>query len=414
MNNLIKKILFWKMTILARMVIFRRKPEIIAITGSVGKTSTKEAIYTVLSGGKNIKKCEDDLGGNKSILFALLDAKHDLSIKGMIRALMHGMDVFVFGGEYPETIILEFNARKVGDIKKIAKWLHPDIVLVTRLPEVPVHIEFFKGSKEMTEEKMSIARALKMSGTLILNADDDNVMAHKEDLKSKTLTYGGSESANIRFSDVALAQATSETKGGLTFKANFDEKIFPVFLPDIYSESYVYIALSALAVAYAKGMNMVHAIERLLEYKTPQGRMQIIYAKNDVVFIDDSFNSSPLALESALSVLGNIPFGKRKVAVLGDMLELGRFTDESHFNAGQYSYKHADILVTSGLRAKKIAEGAKSTRMSHKKIFETENERDTEDILFKILKKGDVVLVKGAKKMNMRKIIDSLLGTIDA
>ena len=409
MKQWIKNILIWCMTVVARLVIARKSPKVIVVIGSVGKTSTKNAIYTMIGTTMHVLKSSDTASSNLSALYALLGvATGSNRTKDMLHALMSGLDSLVFGGDYPEYIVLELSAKKKGTIKKISKWLRPYIVVMTRFPDIPAHVEYFKNAQELIEEKTSIARSLRKDGALILNADDVNVLAQKDILKSKTFTYGFTDGATIHGSNLQVLAPTLESSGGITFKANFDEKSFPVMLNNIYSEEYAGIALASLAVGYALEINMVDAIARLLEYVTPEGRARLHFLSSGVTIIDDSYDSSPIACESALKMLERIPFGKRKIAVLGDMLGLGRFTVSAHEHIGKLSYEYADILVTCGLRAKKIADGARTTRMSQKKIFETETVDEAKEIVKKNAKAGDVILIKGAHSMHLGKITDAL------
>ena len=166
--------------------------------------------------------------------------------------------------------------------------------------------------------------------------------------------------------------------------------------------------MAGLTACYALGMNMVEAIDRLGGYITPAGRLGLHFIEKDIVIIDDSYDSSPVACESALVMLGDIPFGKRKIAVLGDMMGLGRHTESAHENIGRVVKENASILVTVGLRAKKIAEGARMSKMNSKKIFEVENISDVTDILRKNKKAGDIILLKGAHVLNMGEILNNL------
>lgn len=404
-SNFIKVLL----VILAKFLLKVKSPKVIVIIGSVGKTSTKHAIFTMLSQSFSIKMSSDTASTNLSAIYALLGKYSGTnSIKDMFYALFAGFDVLFFHGEYPEYIAIELSGKRKGEIKKIAKWLKPYMVVITRFPDVPAHVEYFKNVEEIMNEKTSIAKAIRKDGVLILNADDENVIAQKEILKSKTFTYGFSDISDIRSSDIQIISPSTDTVGGITFKINFDEKSFPVFLPNIYSKEYVSIALAALTASYSLGANMVDAISKLNDYITPTGRARVHFLDKGIVVIDDSYDSSPVACESALCMLGDIPFGKRKIAVLGDMLGLGRHTESSHLHIGEIAKDNTNILVTVGLRAKKIAEGARTSKMNAKKIFETETIIDVIDILQKNKKSGDVILLKGAHSLEMGEILEVL------
>jgi UDP-N-acetylmuramoyl-tripeptide--D-alanyl-D-alanine ligase len=229
---------------------------------------------------------------------------------------------------YPKTLVLEVGADRPGDIARIAKWLRPHVVVITRLPEIPVHIEFFPSVEMLREEKFSLAKYMRRDGTLVLNADDERVMEAKNRFHMRTLTYGTSPEAMLRASNIQmLAPGQASTHGGIAYKLDFDGKSLPVVLSGVYAESFVSVSLAALAASAAVGANLVHAIDALREYEVPPGRVRPILGFGDTTLIDDTYNSSPAACEAGLLMLRDIPFGSRKIAVLGDMLELGQ-TDQ--------------------------------------------------------------------------------------
>ena len=404
MRKLFKKLITIKLTWIARAILWRHEPRVIAITGSVGKTSTKDAIYTILKSSGSVRGSEksfnSELGVPLSIIGAQSGWNSPLAWLGVIGKGIS--QIFQKKGTYPKTLVLEVGADRPGDISSIAKWLKPHVVVITRLPDVPVHIEFFPTVESLIQEKLSLARHLRKEGTLVLNADDENVLAAKQEMRARTITYGMSEGANIRGSNLRLID-------GLMFKADFDGKSFPVFLPDIYSEAYVSVALAGLAVAYALGLNIVSAIGALREYQTPPGRAKLIRGVDDSILIDDTYNSSPLACAAGLDMLSKLPFGHRKIAIIGDMLELGKHTVSAHQNIGKLAHESALILITVGLRAKDVARGAEKAGMSRKNIFETEDWREAGEKMKEMLHEGDVIYIKGSQGVRLENAVKMLM-----
>lgn len=415
MKTLFKKIITIKLTYIARMILWRHKPQIIAITGSVGKTSTKDAIYTVLKSSGSVRRSEKSFNSELGVPLSIIGAKSGWNnIFSWIEVFFVGLkQIFSKVGSYPKILVLEVGADRPGDISSIAKWLKPHVVVITRLPEVPVHIEFFPTLQSLLDEKMALAKYMRKEGTLILNADDPRVLETKEKIRARTILYGNNPEADIRASSVQLlAPNESEsdpTPGGLTFKLEFDGKSLPVLLPNIYAKSFLSVSLAALSVAYVLGENMVTAIGDIASYETPPGRVHLIAGIHDTILIDDTYNSSPAACEAGLSMLKDMPFGKRKVAIIGDMLELGRHTIDAHTQVGVLASEAADILITVGLRAKGIAKGALSNGMSEKKVFETENALLGADCMKKIIKTGDVIYIKGSQGMRMERAVKELM-----
>ncbi len=412
MRTFFKKIVTWKLTLIAKGILWRHKPKVIAVTGSVGKTSTKDAIYTVLKGAGSVRKSDKSFNSELGVPLSIIGAKSGWNSGfAWIGVMASGIwQIIEPKGRYPKTLVLEVGADRPGDISSIAKWIKPHIVVITRLPDVPVHIEFFPTLASLIDEKISLAKGLRKDGTLILNADDHRIMEAAEKLRFKTITYGANPDAMIRASNVQLlAPSEQNPEGGLAFKADFDGKSFPVVLPNIYGESYMTIALAALSVAYACGVNMVDAISDIATYETPPGRVRLIAGINDSVLIDDTYNSSPAACEAGLKMLKEIPFGKRKIAIIGDMLELGKHTSEAHLEVGRIAKKSAQFLITAGMRAKDIQNGALEAGMSEKKVLHVDDAMAAAEAMKEMIKPGDVIYIKGSQGMRMENAVKALM-----
>lgn len=413
MKDIIKKILIWKLTIIARGILFRYRPKIIAVTGNVGKTSTKDAIYVAIRHLGRVRKSEKSFNSEFGVPLSIIGAKsgwnNPLAWVGII---LNGLwQIIRPFGVYPKTLVLEVGADRPGDIRAIAKWLRPHVVVLTRLPEVPVHIEFFPTVNDLAKEKMALVEFLRKEGTFIWNADDTKIRELKESYRVRSLSYGTNEDSDMRASDVQFIDPVRDPEGhgGITYKVNFAGKSFPVTLTDIYSDSFVYVSLAALAVAETCGANMVQAIGALREYETPPGRARFIAGLGGTVLIDDTYNSSPTACEAGLTMLKAIPFGKRKIAVIGDMLELGKYTNEAHEAIGLLAKKCADILITVGVRARASAESARGARMAARKVIAVDTASEASEELKKILEEGDVVFLKGSQGVRLEKTVKALM-----
>ena len=185
MKNFVKKIIIFKLTWVARGILWRYKPKIIAITGNVVKTSTKDAIYTILKSEGNVRKTEKSFNSEFGIPLTIIGEKSGWgSLFAWLRIIWVGLEkIVVYDKSYPKTLILEVGADKPNDISSVAKWLKPDVVVITRLPEVPVHIEFFPTLESLIEEKISLARHMKKEGTLLVNADDQRIVKAKANMQ---------------------------------------------------------------------------------------------------------------------------------------------------------------------------------------------------------------------------------------
>lgn len=415
MRSFLKTIIIKLLTFIAKLILRRHDPRIIAVTGSVGKTSTKDAIYTVLKAGGSVRKSEKSFNSELGVPLSIIGAESGWNnFFAWFGIIAKGVrQIFSPIGTYPKTLVLEVGADRPGDISTMAKWLKPHVAVITRLPDVPVHIEFFPNLQSVIDEKISLAKYLRREGTLVLNADDYRVLEVKEKMHARTVTFGKNPIADIRASNVQLLAPGNTggelSPGGLAFKLEFDGKSLPVILPNIYAESFLSVALAALSVAHISGENMIVAIGEIASYQTPPGRAHLIAGMHDTVLIDDTYNSSPAACEAGLQMLKDIPFGKRKIAVIGDMLELGKHTIPAHRSIGALAKESASILVTVGLRAKECAEGARLAGMSEKKIRVEDDALSAAEYVRGIMKKGDIILIKGSQGMRMERTVKALM-----
>ncbi len=411
MKKIGKKIISFILTLISRGILWRYNPRIIAVTGSVGKTSTKDAIYTILKNQGSVRKSEKSFNSDLGVPLSIIGAKNAWNnVFSWFSVIANGIwQIINPKGKYPKTLILEVGADRPGDISNIAKWLKPNIVVITRLPEVPVHIEFFPNLESVIEEKISLIKYMRKDGIMVLNADDKRIMKAKEKLHFRSFTFGENTDASIRVSNIKILPAKGDENGGLAYKIDFEEKSFPVNLPNIYAESYVTITLAALTVAHAHGLNMVTAINELRNYETPPGRVRLIAGIEDSILIDDTYNSSPAACEAGLQMLKDLPFGKRKIAIIGDMLELGKYTVDAHKEIGIKASEVADILITVGLRAKECANSAREAGMNPDDVYEMEDAISAGEIAKEKIEKGDVVFIKGSQGMRMERTVKMLM-----
>ena len=191
MKTLLKKITVSILTWEAKKTLERYKPKIIAVTGSVGKTGTKDAIYAVVSNSFDTRRSEKSMNSDIGLPLAILGLENAWSsAPGWLWNMWRGVCVAFGNRAFPDWLLLEVGTDHPGDIEKISGWLRPDIVVLTCMSEVPVHVEFFKDAEEVLREKMFLARALKPGGTLVINADDRLFINAAGDLPVKKLFYG--------------------------------------------------------------------------------------------------------------------------------------------------------------------------------------------------------------------------------
>lgn len=404
---------------LARYAIGRFKPIIIAVSGSVGKTSTKEAIFCVLKSRYRVSRNASNLNTPIGASLAILgfELKADKQMKAGSKNPFFWLYIFAVGfwrafmkNEFPEIIILEYAADKPGDIKFLARCFPPAVGVVTSVGEYPAHVEFYSTPQEVAKEKSQIIRNLAGNKKLaVLNYDDFATRNMASDVvNAEILTFGFSEGAVFRAADMRfLRDKETDFPRGQTFNIIFRGSVVPVRVGGGLGKGVVYAAVAAAAVAEHFDINILESSQALESFTPPIGRMNIIKGIKNSWIIDDSYNSSPLAAHAALDILKELP-GSKKVAVLGDMLELGQYTEVAHRALGARAAEVADYLFVVGLRAKFIADEALSHGMPKEKIFIYDQAEPAGVKLQECIEHGAITLVKASRAMKFEKIVEEV------
>ena len=410
MKNIFKKIVTYILRIESKLVLWKYKPKVVAITGSVGKTSTKDAVFAVISGVSYVRKSEKSYNSEIGLPLTILGCPNGWSsISIWILNILKGLWLFIWPHKYPKWLVLEVGVGKPGDMRRTASWLKSDVVIITAIGSTPPHIEFFDSHKHLVEEKASLIKTLKKDGLLILNNDDDVVLGMKTKTKNRVVTFGFKEDSDIRASADSIFYTNEGVPEGLIFRIDEGGNSMPVVIEGVFGRNHIYASLIALALCSGLKFNLLDAINKLKNYSVPPGRMRLLKGINDSFIIDDTYNSSPYACESALKTLGEVKLVGRKSAVLGDMLELGRHTEEAHKNIGKIAKEYLDILFVVGPRAKSIKEGALEAGMSPDNIFEFSNSREAGEFLKDYVQKNDFILIKGSQGVRMEHAVEAIL-----
>ena len=410
MKNIFKKTIIYILRIESKLVLWKYKPKIVAITGSVGKTSTKDAVYAVLSGISYVRKSEKSFNSEIGLPLTILGIPNGWNNPIVwIKNVLKGLWLFLIPHIYPEWLVLEVGIGKPGDMKKTALWIKSDVVIITAIGETPVHIEFFDSRKDLVEEKAQLIKTLKKDGLLILNRDDETVLEMKAKTKSKFITYGFKEGADILGSGDSIFYDDMDSPKGIIYRIDENGKSYPVIIEGVFGKNHIYASLGALALTSGLKFNMLEAVERLKNYDVPPGRMHLLKGINDSLIIDDTYNSSPYASESGIKTLREVKGKGRKIAVLGDMLELGRHTKLAHENIGKIAKENVDILIVVGQRADAIKIGALDAGMNSEKIFDFANSYEAGKFLKEFVKQNDIILIKGSQGMRMERTVEAIL-----
>lgn len=411
LKHLLKQAVVSVLTLEAKLVLGKYRPMIVAVTGSVGKTSTKDAIYSVLSRTHFVRKSAKTLNTDIGVPLTILGCDNAWwDALRWLRNILEGLFLIILPSNYPEWLVLEVGADHPGDVERIASWLSPDIVVLTLIPDVPVHVEFFESPEAVLQEKKHLADALSKNGTLVVYGDDQKTLAVGKESGAQVLTYGTDEGLTVRGSHFEMLTGQDGRPEGITFRANLSGGSYPVEIRGTLGRQHMYAALAVLAVGEALSLNSVSAIEALKEHQTPPGRMRLLAGIKGTTIIDDSYNSSPAAAHEALAALASIPAGNgKKVAVLGDMLELGKYTSDEHRALGKAAAGIVHLLVTVGFRARDIADGALSAGLHESAILQYEDSRKAGKELESLIREGDVILIKGSQSIRMERTVEELM-----
>ncbi|MFH0815017.1 MAG: UDP-N-acetylmuramoyl-tripeptide--D-alanyl-D-alanine ligase [Candidatus Falkowbacteria bacterium] len=412
-----KKILCLILRFFAKCVIHKYAPVVIGITGSVGKTSTKEAIFTVLRKKcpnlrQNIKNYNNEIGLPLTIIGADTGNANPIA---WLRVFAKAIGLLLkFDVNYPTILILEMGADKPNDIEYLIKIAPCQIGVLTKIGTA--HIEFFGSIEKIAEEKQKIISHLDSSGFAIVNFDDARAQKALKNTSAQIITFGINEGADVRALESTMQNSASSADKncnlGLSFKLNYKGSSVPAFLPNIIGAHQIYPALAATGVGLALGMNLIEISEALRNYLPPKGRMNLIEGINDSTIIDDTYNSSPEAAISAIETLAQMKFNGtgRKIAALGDMLELGDSTEKSHYDIGKFcAEQKIDVLICSGKFAEMTKRGAVEHGLELGQVFVVDNSVATGQLLKNMIKNDDIVLIKGSQGSRMEKAVKAVM-----
>ena len=410
-----RKLIQLKLKILSKLILKKYKPKIIGITGSVGKTSAKEAVYTVLKTKFNVRRNTKNYNNEIGLPLTIIGSDSPgKSIFGWLGVFFKAGGLILRRDKnYPKILVLEMGVDRPGDMKYLMGIAKGDIGIVTLISHS--HEEFFEDVKEIQKEKGLLVENLKPGGWAILNFDDELTRELAGKSKVKVLSYGFKEGAMLRAQELVFSfEKTKDIKNllGISFKLNYNGSFVPVLLPQVIGYNSIYAALVAAAVGATMEMNLVEISKAMREFDSPNGRMNLIDGIKHTLIIDDTYNSSPISVMSALDIVSKIPIAKgaRRFAVLGDMLELGKYSEEGHREVGRYAAKaRVDKLITVGERARDIARSAEEAGMARDNIFEYTDVAEAGRFIQQRIEQGDLILVKGSQGMRLEKIVKEIM-----
>ncbi len=350
------------------------KIPVVAITGSVGKTSTKDIVAEVVSEKYKVLKTQGNLNNHIGLPLTILNLRDQ------------------------EALVVELGMSHLGEISVITKIAKPTIAVITNVGTA--HIGNLGSRENILKAKMEILEGLQESGTLIINNDND--LLHKWNLEHReninVITYGIQNKSDVMAYNIKL------NGNGSKYNTKINNNEYNVEIK-IGGEHFVYNSLCAIAVGLKLNIDIEKILYGILNFKLTEKRMEITTNKKGTLIINDCYNANYDSMKAALAYLGNLS-NTRKIAVLGDMLELGDYSKELHEKVGlEVNKNNIDVLITVGENAKNIGEIAKS---SVKELYICESNNQVKEILKEILQENDAILVKASNGMKFSEICDFL------
>lgn len=382
----------------ARDYLKRYQPLLIGVTGSTGKTLTKEAIALALKDHRHVRVSPQSYNTPIGVALSILGVSAPYSRWGWVRLLSRSLVREVSRPE-PDTIILELGADRPGDIGFLVKQARITIGVVTNISST--HLRLFTSKEMVAHEKMALITSLPRDGFAILNQDDPLVAHMHTHTPATVIWYGTSRETHI-----GLVRAERLSTGGFALEVTVNGQHYELSLRNIIARHQLGSVLAALAIASALKISTKQAIANLQNLIPPPGRMRLFVGKRGSGLIDDSYNASPEATLAALQTLKELP-GRRKIAILGDMLDLGSETISWHEKIGEQAASIADIFIGVGQQMRHAQ--ARALRTQNVDCHHFEDSRDVGKWLIDFLRPGDLVLIKGSRAMHMEHVTKRLL-----
>ncbi len=405
-----KKVLFKILRLLSKKIIKKYKPKIIGITGSVGKTTSKNAIYEVLKNRYRVRMSPKSYNSELGLPLTIIDIETSKSFFVWMINIFKGIKLLLKTDKnYPEILILEMGADKPGDISYLTTIIKPDIAILTEVS--PAHLEKFDNIDNILKEKLQIFNTEDSNQKAILNIDNALIKKSQTNIDADIITYGINENADIKALNINSHNTFDDDyTSGIEFDLRYKNEEIHVKMQYLLGKHQIYSILSAFAVGIIFGLTLEDIKNSLEDTKSQNGRMSLIKGIKNTWIIDDTYNSSPIASVSALETLSSSSVLGKKIAILGDMLELGASSESEHKKIGyRVQDLDLDLLITVGERSRDIARGAKEAGMDENTVFMFSNSEAAGKFIQNRIKQNDLVLIKGSQGIRCEKIVKEIM-----
>ena len=348
---------------------------VVAITGSVGKTSTKDLIASVVSQEFDTLKTKGNYNNHIGLPLTLLELNNQ------------------------QAAVVEMGMNHLGEISVLANIAKPTIAVITNIGTA--HIGLLGSKQNILKAKLEILDGLEQDGLIILNNDDKLLNSALNEINHKVYTYGIENKSDLNAYNIKLNEQDS------TFNIKINQKEYTINVP-MAGKHFIYNALCAISV----GLNLNISIEKIINgiknFKPSKLRMNIIETKENIKIINDTYNASYDSVKSVLEVLKNMK-ARRKIAVLGDVLELGEHAKKLHEQIGiQVVKNQIDILMTLGQNSKFIANKAVESGMKEENVFSFDEKEELISKIKQISNQDDIILFKASRGMELDKVVENI------
>lgn len=399
MKSIFRFIITQLLSLKARAYLKKCHVQVIAVTGSVGKTSTKEAIYHILQDRFKIHRSPHGFNTPLGISLAILQEEESgfSSIFAWIKILKR---IFSEKKKPYQKIILEMGADQPGDIKKLIRIAPPDIAVVTCVKPVHLGKGQFKDLADIQKEKNNLILHLPKENLAILNFDDP--LVREMHTTARKIGYGISPDCQLQAQDVRT------TPRHLIFTAHYKGKSAEVRAP-VLGSFQIHTLLPAIAVGLSLGLELEDCAKALHNFQLPPSRMNPLPGVKGSTIIDSSYNASPASMAKALELLTEVK-GERKIAALGTMNELGEGSREAHLNLGRQAAASAHVLIAVGQEAAVLKQGAIEAGMPEQDIYTFFDSQEAGCFLKEFILPNDLILVKGSQnRVRMERLVKIIM-----
>jgi len=410
-----RKFIQYILWFLAKLILWRYRPLVITVTGSTGKSSTKEAIYYALKNDFQAERSTSNLNTEIGLPLTIIqgyDAKRNVFL--WLTNIFQALSLFLIKRKnYPKIWVLEMSEDQPHLVSYLARLCRPKIGVISWIGEIPVHAEFYQSAKALQEEIQQLVSFLPQDGTAILNYDNSLSLEAKEKTKAKVITYGFNNGAEVKISDYSLIMDKDLSKIGMTLRLEHQGSYVPLRIIGVFGKAQAYALAAGVAAGLSLDLNLVHIVESLGDYKMLKARTNFVRAIKNTWILEDSYNSNPDALRVTLEIYNdlvsaikkeNIYNIKRRVLALGDMRELGKYSDEAHQKVASQIIDNADILIAVGKKMKIAVEECLKLGFPQENIYWFENSFNAGKKVRELIQAGDLFLVKGSRGIHMEQV----------